>query len=179
MTTPGYPLELFRDDFTASLDTHKWTVSGSGSASASSGQLTLDSTNGAVSVSSALSYDMVASAAYVELVSVSSTDNVAAALSISSTAGDFSWNYNLNSLRAQYSTGSYSSSIPSMSLPIYLRIRQQSGVIYWDYSYDASSWTNLTTETLAAPTQATSVTMEVGTYPSSSVFTFSNFNTLD
>jgi hypothetical protein len=179
------PAELFRDDFYGGyLDTNKWEVSGAppvGTATAADGILTLDNTNGSVALTSLVqNLDMVSSSVYVKLVSVEGDGEPIMFFGVIG-EGSFLWeSVDVSLFRASFNNGSeavYSSFVEIDEFPVWLRIREEAGVAYWDYSSDGSSWTNHYSGSLIYPSQAMYANISIGAsgeVPAS--YTFSNFN---
>lgn len=191
-------LDGFSDNFNSGTLSSNWQASTGGNTTVANAnselEFTTTTTAGDAAVSSVNGYDLTGSYGYIQVVDAGNQSLASLEIYFWLSEDGDAWftgstnqllfYINTNNLTAYKVVGGVQTSIHSAaynsSTMKFLRIRESAGTTYFDYSADASSWTNFTS--LANPITVTNVfvTFQAGPFAneaSTTVVKLDNFNT--
>jgi hypothetical protein len=140
LTNPSFftLIDNFNDDSMSVA----WTVEGIGDAAEINQHIELDRTDGSVAVVTTRGYTLIASSAFVHLISAGGTAPAEFRLRTSDQAHSLSFVIADGEIEAWMDGAMIETGIYVPSVHGWLRIREDDGIIYWDTSVESASWTN-------------------------------------
>lgn len=167
---PSAAISTLTDDFnTGSIpDVAKWTTT-IGSPAVSAGDLVLPVSS---AMDSATTYDLTADAMYVQAKAVA-TDVFFADASLV-----IGWYFSSSSVAVVFDNTGVTATTRTHTSGDWYRLRESGGTIFWDYSTNGTSWTNLASKTASSMSfPTTSMKPHFENFSAGTSAHFDNFNT--
>lgn len=166
-TPPAAAISTLTDDFNtgSTPNATKWNDL-AGGCSLSSGNLVVPNTGGAQELDSVATYNFTSDGMFVQAKSVNSV--------VSFSVGSDGWQFNSTSQAEVYSNFAASGVTRTHTNGDWYRFRESGGTLFWDYSTNGTSWTNL--YSTAASGSITNLTVSFSNSGAGTA-TFDNFNT--